>query len=84
LTKYENILLDPNGWLNDQQLGVVMQISYINKLQSIEYQQHTYASVGRFNRIINKAFQHIFINNNHWTLVEIHTSTPCSHCTIYG
>lgn len=80
----ETILLHPNGWLNDQHMGVVMQMLYIIKLQSIKYEQHTYAIIGRINRIINKAPQHIFSNNNHWILVEIHTSTPCSHCTIYG
>jgi len=64
-------------------MGASMQMLYINKLQSIKCEQHTYAIIRRFNKIINKAIQHIFINNNHWILLEIHTSTPCSHCRIY-
>ncbi len=32
----ETILLHPNGWLNDQHMGVAMQMLYINKLQSIK------------------------------------------------
>ncbi len=79
----ETILLYPYGWLNDQHMGAIMQMLYINKLQSIKYELHTYAIIGRINRIMNKAPQHIFDNNNHWILVEIHKSTPCSHCTIY-
>jgi hypothetical protein len=71
------------GWLNDQHMGASMQMFYINKLQSIRCEQHTYAIIRRFNRIINKAIQHIFINNNYWILLEIHTSTPCSHRTIH-
>ncbi len=39
---YENILLDPNGWLSDQHLGSVTQILYVEKLQSLGYEQHTY------------------------------------------
>ncbi len=43
LTKvYENILLDSNGWLSDQHLGSAMQILYVEKLQSLGYEQYTY------------------------------------------
>jgi parallel beta-helix repeat protein len=43
LTKNEkNILFDPNGWLNDQHLTIVMQILYVQKLQLLGYQQHTH------------------------------------------
>jgi hypothetical protein len=50
----ETIRLHQNGWLNDQHMGTVMQMLYINKLQSTKYEQHTYAIIGRINRIINK------------------------------
>jgi hypothetical protein len=42
-----------------------MQILYINKLQSIGYEQHTYAIMGVINKIVQNSHQHIFINNNH-------------------
>jgi hypothetical protein len=42
-----------------------MQILYINKLQSIGYEQHTYANMGVINKIVQNSLQHIFINNNH-------------------
>jgi hypothetical protein len=46
LTKVdENILLEPNRWLNDQHLRNVMQILYVEKLQSLGYEQHTYAII---------------------------------------
>jgi hypothetical protein len=61
----ENILLDPNGWFSDQHRRMAMKILYINKLQSIGYEQHTYAIMGMINKIIQNSFQHIFINNNH-------------------
>jgi hypothetical protein len=60
-----------------------MQILYINKLQSIGYEQHTYTIMGTINKIVQNSFQHIFINNNHWILVKLHTSIPNLHCTIY-
>jgi hypothetical protein len=63
LTKLgENILLDPNGWLNDQHLGSVIQILYVEKLR---YEQHTYAILGKKCMSIKKYVQYIFINNNH-------------------
>jgi len=42
-----------------------MQILYINKLQSIGYEQHTYAIMGVINKIVQNFCQRIFINNNH-------------------
>jgi hypothetical protein len=40
LTKNDdNILFNPNGWLNDLHLIVVMQILYVQKLQLLVYQQ---------------------------------------------
>jgi len=38
----ENILLDLNEWLNDQHLAIVMQMLYIQNLQSLGYQQHNH------------------------------------------
>ncbi len=60
-----------------------MQILYINKLQSIGYEQHTYAIMGVINKIVQNFCQRIFINNNHQILVKIHTSIPNLHCRIY-
>jgi hypothetical protein len=62
--KDENRLLNPNGWLNDQHLGIVMQILHQDKLQFLRYKQHTYAITGTINKIIRKSFQHVFIKNN--------------------
>ncbi len=84
LTKVdENILLEPNIWLNDQHLRSVMQILYVEKLQSLGYEQHTYAIIGKKCTCVKKYLQHIFINNDHWILVKIHMSTPNLCCTIY-
>ncbi len=47
------------------------------------YQQHTYTIIGIVHRYLTNYFQHIFINNNHWILVQIHESTLDLHCTIY-
>ncbi len=81
LTKVgENILLDPNKWLNDQHLGSTMQILSIKKLR---YEQHTYVIVGKKCMFVKKYLQHIFINNNHWILVKIHMLIPNLHCIIY-
>ncbi len=53
LTKHdENILLNPNGWLNDQYLKAAMQILYVQKLQLLGYQQHTYAIIGIIHRYL--------------------------------
>jgi hypothetical protein len=60
-----------------------MQILYVQKLQSLIYQQHTYAIMGTIHRSLTNCFQHIFINNNHWILVKIQASTLNLHCTIY-
>jgi hypothetical protein len=46
----ENILFNPNGWLNDQHLATAMQILYVQKLQLLGYQQHTHTII----RIIHK------------------------------
>jgi hypothetical protein len=43
----ESILLDSNKWLSDQYLGSAMQILYVEKLQSLGYEQHTYAIIGK-------------------------------------
>jgi hypothetical protein len=43
---YENIILDSNIRLNDQNLGSVMQILYVEKLKSLGYEQHIYAIIG--------------------------------------
>jgi hypothetical protein len=61
----ENIPLDPNEWLSDQHLKTTMQILYVEKLQSLGYEQHTYAIIGKKCTCVKKCLQHIFINNNH-------------------
>ncbi len=61
----ENILLDPNKWLSDQHLRSAMQILYVEKLQSLGYEQHTYATIGKNGTCVKKCLQHIFINNVH-------------------
>jgi uncharacterized protein YneR len=82
--KDENIFLNPNGLLSDQHLGTSMQILYKNELECIGYEQHTSTITGTINKIIKNSLQHLFINNNHWILVKIHTSNvPNLHCTIY-
>jgi hypothetical protein len=60
-----------------------MQILYVQKLQSLIYQQHTYVVVGTIHRSLTNCFQHIFINNNHWILVKIQASTLNLHYTVY-
>jgi hypothetical protein len=66
LTKIDdNILLDPNGWLNDQHLGSAMQILYVEKLQSLGYEQHTDAIIGIKCTCVKKCLQDMFINNDH-------------------
>jgi hypothetical protein len=60
-----------------------MQILYVQKLQLLGYQQHTYAIIRTIHRYLTNYFQHIFINNIHWILVKIHTSTLNLNCTIY-
>jgi hypothetical protein len=79
----ESFLLDSNMWLSDQCLGSAMQILYVDKLQSLGYEQHTYAIIGKKCTCVKKCLQHIFINNNHWILVKIHMSTPNLHYKIY-
>jgi len=58
-----------------------MQILYVQKLQSLIYQQHTYVIIGTIHRSLTNCFQHIFINNNHWILVKIQASTLNLHYT---
>jgi hypothetical protein len=60
-----------------------MQILYVEKLQSLGYEQHTYAIIGKQCTCVKKILQHIFINNDHWILVKIHMSTLNLHCMIY-
>jgi hypothetical protein len=80
----ESILLDSNGWFSDQYLKSSMQILYVETLQSLGYEQHTYAIIGKKCTCVKKCFQHIFINNNHWILIKIHMLTPNLHYTIYN
>jgi hypothetical protein len=56
---------------------------YVQKLQPLGYQQHTYTMIGIVNKYLSKGTQNIFINNKHWILVQIHASTPNLHYTIY-
>jgi hypothetical protein len=60
-----------------------MQMLYVQKLELLRYQQHTYAIIGTIHRYLSKCSQNFFINNNHWILVQIHVTTPNLHCTIY-
>jgi len=69
--------------LNDQHLGMTMQILHKDKLQYLRYEQHTYTIMGTIEKIVRKSFQHVFINNNHWILIKINTFALDSHCTIY-
>jgi hypothetical protein len=46
-------------------------------------QQHTYAIIGTIYRYLTNCFQHIFINKNHWILVQMHASTLDLHYIIY-
>ncbi len=41
----ENVL-NPCKWLNDQHVAITMQMLYVQKLEMLEYQQHTYAIIG--------------------------------------
>jgi hypothetical protein len=78
----ENVL-NPCKWLNDQHMAIAMQMLYVQKLEMLEYQQHTYAIIGTIHRYLSKCLQHIFINNNHWRFVHIHATTLDLHCIIY-
>jgi hypothetical protein len=40
----ENIFLDLDEWLNDQHLTIVMQMLYIQNLQSLGYQQQNHTN----------------------------------------
>ncbi len=77
----ENILLNPNGWLNDLHLVDVMQILYVQKLQLLVYQQYTYAIIRTIHRYLTPTYSHKQFN--HQILIKIHTSTLNLHCTIY-
>jgi hypothetical protein len=81
---YKNIFFDPNGWLSDPHFKSVIEILYVEKIQSLGYEQHTYAIVEKKCKCVKKCLQHIFINNNHGILVKIHMSTFNLHCTIYN
>jgi hypothetical protein len=69
--------------LNNQQLGMAMQILHKDQLQSLRYGQHTYTIMGTIDKIVRKSFQHVFINNNHCILIKINTFALDSHCKIY-
>jgi hypothetical protein len=60
-----------------------MQIFYVKKLLSLGYQQHTYTIITTINKHVTNCLQLVFINNNHWILVQIHTSILNLHCIIY-
>ncbi len=79
----ESILLDSNRWIIDQYLASAMQILYVEKLQLLGYEQHTYAIIGKKCTCVKKCLQHIFTNNDHWILVKLHMSTPNLHYKIY-
>ncbi len=79
----KNVLLNPIGWLNNQHLVTAMHMLYIQKLPSLDYQQHTYAIIKTTHRYLNNCLQHLFINNNNWILIKMHAFSPNMHCTIY-
>jgi hypothetical protein len=56
-----------------------MQMLYVQKLQPLGYQQHKYIIIEIVHRYLSKCLQHVFINNNHWILVHIYTSTQDLH-----
>jgi hypothetical protein len=60
-----------------------MHMLYVKKLQSLGYQQHTYAIIKTTHRYLNNCLQHVFINKTHWILIKIHAFTPNMHWTIY-
>jgi len=82
LVNDENVL-NPCEWLNNQHMAIAMQMLYFQKLESLKYQQHTYAIIGTIDSYLSKCLQHIFINNNHWPFVHIHATTLDFHCIIY-
>jgi len=43
-------------WLNDQHLENAMQILYVEKLQSLKYEQHTYAIIEKKMYMCQKMF----------------------------
>jgi hypothetical protein len=57
-----NILLNSYGWLNDQHMATTMQMLYVQTLESLRYQQHTYTIIGTIHRYLSKCVQHFFIN----------------------
>jgi len=61
-----------------------MQILYVEKLQSLGYEQHTYAMIGKKCTRVKKCLQLMFINNYHRILVKTHMSPPNLHCIIYN
>jgi hypothetical protein len=79
----KSIVLDSNRWLSDQYLRSAMQILCVEKLQSLGYEQHTHAIIGKKCTCAKKCLQHIFINNDHWILPKIYMSTPNLHYKIY-
>ncbi len=47
------------------------------------YQQHTHTIIGTIHKYWTNCLQHVFINNNHWILVQMHAFTLDLHCIIY-
>jgi hypothetical protein len=64
-------------------MAITMQMLYVQKLELLEYQQHTYPIIGTIHGYLSKCLQHIFINNNHWPFVHIYATTLDLHCIIY-
>jgi hypothetical protein len=57
---------------------------YIQKLKSLDYQQHTNVIIGSIHRYLNNCLQLVFINDNHWILIKIHVFAPSLHYTTYN
>ncbi len=53
LVNDENVL-NPYKWLNDRHMVIAMQMLYVQKLEMLYYQQHTYAIIGTIHRYLSK------------------------------
>jgi hypothetical protein len=52
-----------DGWTTNNYKSWML---YVQKLQSLDYQQHTYVIIGSIHRYLNNYFQHVFINDNEY------------------
>jgi hypothetical protein len=52
-----------DGWTTNNYQSWML---YVQKLQSLDYQQHTYVIIGSMHRCLNNYLQHVFINDNEY------------------